>query len=261
MRKRCVTNRQREPDKRTDKKNPTKMTRTPRTNRSDGDQTSRQILHAAGPLFAAVGFAEATGKAIAERAGVDVASINYHFGGRAGLYEAALVEAHRQLISLAELEAIGASGHAAADKLGMLIDVLLGVALSHDGWPAHLLAREVLAPSSHFKVVLDSEIAPKVLAVQGILSEATGIPVGDPALLRSMVSIMAPCLMLAVAGSGGGVPGPAQALRQMPKEALSVHLRTFAMGGLAAVVQQRQMPAAPAAKRTAAKKKAVAPAK
>lgn len=231
------------------------MSKISRTNRSDGDETSRQILNAAGPLFASIGFAEATGKAIAERAGVDVASINYHFGGRAGLYEATLVAAHRQLFTLTELETISTTDCDPADKLGLLIDMLLGVALSPDGWPAQLLAREVLAPSSHFRAVLDSEIEPKVRVVQRIVSTATGIPAGDPALLRCLVSIVAPCLMLAVAGSGG-VPGPVLAVRSMPKETLSAHLRTFAMAGLAAVAQERLAGLTPAVKRRATKKKA-----
>lgn len=214
------------------------MARTPRSNRSDGDQTARQILDAAGPLFASVGFAEATGKAIAERAGVDVASINYHFGGRAGLYEATLVEAHRQLISLGELEALAASPLPAADKLARLLDTILGFALTHAGWPVHLLAREILAPSSHFAVVREGEIEPKLLVVQRILGEITGIPPGDPALLRCMVSIAAPCLMLAVASAGA--PGPVQAVRQMRREDLAAHMHTFAMAGLAAVAREWQ---------------------
>jgi len=212
--------------------------KTPRSNRSDGEQTSRQILEAAGPLFATVGFAEATGKAIAEHAGVDVASINYHFGGRAGLYEATLVEAHRQLISLGELEAIAASALPAADKLARLFDTILGLAFTSAGWPVHLLAREILAPSSHFRVVREGEIEPKLIVVQRILGEATGIPPGDPALLRCMISIAAPCLMLAVAGAGA--PGPVQAVRAMSREALSAHMHTFAMAGLAAVAREWQ---------------------
>ena len=212
------------------------MTKLQRINRSDGAETIKQLLDAAGPLFAQGGFAETTGKSIAGKAGADLASINYHFGGRAGLYQATLIEAHRRLVSLAELEAIDACNLPATDKLARLIDLLLHVALAAEGWPAHLLAREVLSPSSHFSVMLDTEIKPKLLLVQRILSEATGIPAGDPALLRCMVSVAAPCLMLAVAS--GGVPGPAQLLKQMPRDTLSAHLRTFAMAGLAAVAEQ-----------------------
>jgi len=163
-------------------------------------------------LFATAGFAETTNKAIAEQAGVDVASINYHFGGRGGLYQATLIEAHRQLISLGELEAIDASELAPADKVGRIIDTLVDAAVNGKGWGMRLLV------------------------LQRILGEATGLPVGDPSLLRCLLSIVAPCLVLVVANIG--MPGPAQLLRQMPKEVLSTHLRTFALAGLAAVSRQ-----------------------
>ncbi|WP_420105428.1 TetR/AcrR family transcriptional regulator [Herbaspirillum huttiense] len=198
--------------------------------------TSRRILEAAGPLFAASGFAETTSKAIAEQAGVDLASINYHFGGRGGLYQAALAEAHRQLVKLSDLESIDAAGLPGAEKLARLIDLLLGVAFAGSGWPVRLLAREVLAPSSHMATLMSEEIQPKLVVVQRILAEVSGIPAGDPALLRCMISVAAPCLMLVVAGTG--IPGPAQAIRQMPREVLAQHLYTFAIAGLSATGAQ-----------------------
>ena len=62
--------------------------------RADGEVTRSRILEAAGELIALHGFAETPSKAIATQAGVDLASINYHFGSRGGLYQAVLIEAH-----------------------------------------------------------------------------------------------------------------------------------------------------------------------
>jgi TetR/AcrR family transcriptional regulator, regulator of cefoperazone and chloramphenicol sensitivity len=57
-----------------------------RSLRADGEATRAKILESAGRLFAAQGYAEATSKEIAADADVDLASINYHFGSRSGLY-------------------------------------------------------------------------------------------------------------------------------------------------------------------------------
>lgn len=209
------------------------MSKPTRGMRADGEQTRSRILEAAGPLFAAHGYAETTSKAIAERAGVDLASINYHFGSRSGLYQAVLAEAHGRVIKLEALRQLADSSLPPADKLKRLIETLIDTALSDGVWHARILARELLAPSSHLKVLLDIEVQPKLAIVARILSEVTGIPLGDPALLRCMVSIAAPGLMLLVAGNG--LPGPAQLVRQMPRDEILAHMHRFALAGLEAV--------------------------
>ncbi len=57
------------------------------------EETRREILRAATDAFAASGFAGATTRAIAARAGVNVATLHYHFGSKEGLYRASLAGA------------------------------------------------------------------------------------------------------------------------------------------------------------------------
>ena len=211
------------------------MATAPREPRKDGAATRIRILQAAGELFAALGYAEASNKAVAAKAEVDLASINYHFASHSGLYQAVLTEAHGRLIQLEALEALASSDLPAAAKVTRVIDALIDTALNDSGWHARILARELLAPSSHLTVLLETVGQPKFAVVARILSEATGVPLGDPALLRCMVSIAAPCLMLLVAGKG--LPGPAQQVRAMPRDALTEHMHRFALAGLAAIGQ------------------------
>src|ERR1700759_1103959 len=87
---------------------PRKQTRTPvaRASRTDGSATRQHLLETAGQVFAERGFAGGTSKEICERAGTPLASVNYHFGSRESLYEAVLIEAHRQIVGLDELVAL-----------------------------------------------------------------------------------------------------------------------------------------------------------
>jgi AcrR family transcriptional regulator len=88
-----------------------------RTPRRDGQSTRMVVLEAAGQIFAERGFAEATSKEICERAGANSAAVNYYFGGKENLYEEVLVEAHRQMVSLEELDRIILSDDLPEQKL------------------------------------------------------------------------------------------------------------------------------------------------
>ncbi|HEX4512191.1 MAG TPA: TetR family transcriptional regulator, partial [Polyangiaceae bacterium] len=135
---------------------------TTKARRADGEATRARILDEATKLIAASGFAYTSNKEIAAKARVDLASLNYHFGSRGGLYEAVLVEAHRKLAPIEELERIAAADVPAEEKLRALIDKLL----SHRGGPAgryaSVVAREVQSPSIHLRVLERREIAPKL---------------------------------------------------------------------------------------------------
>ena len=208
------------------------MIQAKRATRTDGERTRARILECAGLRFAALGYAEATSKSIAEAAGVDLASINYHFGSRGGLYQAVLAEAHRRLVSLEQLQRLMASGLPPRDKLGRLVDNFAKGLAARRSWHIRVLAREVMAPTSHLRVLYQRELAPKLAVVAALLSEVTAIPADDPSLLPCVLSVVAPFLMLSVAASG--VPGPARELLRMPRDVLAAHLRRFALAGLEA---------------------------
>lgn len=209
------------------------MARTERGIRTDGEATRTRILEAAGALFAAGGFAETTSKAIAARAGVDLASINYHFGSRNGLYQAVLAEALRRLVDLADLQRLTRSARAAPDKLRALIDQLVPRAADPQGWHLTVLAAEALAPSSHIQVLMQSEVAEKASLVTALLSEITGIPARNQALVRCLVSVVAPCMLLQIGRRG--ISGPLEAILRMPRKVVVDHLHTFALAGLNAI--------------------------
>ena len=59
------------------------------------DETRREILRAAGEVFAGAGFSGATTRTGAARAGVNVATLHYHFGGKERLYRAVLEDVSR----------------------------------------------------------------------------------------------------------------------------------------------------------------------
>ncbi len=74
------------------------------------EETRSRILRAAVPLFAHHGYAGASVRAIVRRARVNQAAINYHFGGKDGLYHAVLATAFVALTKDQSLDAATLSG-------------------------------------------------------------------------------------------------------------------------------------------------------
>lgn len=210
-----------------------------RPSRSDGEATRQRILDVAGEMIGAAGFADTANKAIAARAEVDLASINYHFGTRAGLYQAVLAEAHRRVADRSDLERIIAAPGSAEERLKTLLRFLLGgLGDGQTGgiqWPILVLGREVLTPTPHFATLQQQEILPKLQIILPVLSEISGIPLGDPALFRCLPSIAAPCAMIALVGRSA-TPLAGQ-FCAAPMEEIVEQMFTFALGGLAAVGQ------------------------
>ncbi len=209
------------------------MTKTKRPKRADGEATRARLLESAGELFAEQGYAETTGKAIAARANADIASINYHFGNRDGLYRAVLVEAHRHFVRLETLDEIAAMNIPASEKLRELIAMILTNFGGSQHWSARVLMRELVSPSSNFEVLRREELPPKLTVALGIISEITGIPSGDPALFYCFLSTAAPCAVLVLSGT----VQLAQDRPQLPVQDLIDHLHRFTLAGLQAAAK------------------------
>ncbi|WP_313514251.1 TetR/AcrR family transcriptional regulator [Pseudomonas sp.] len=204
-----------------------------RAPRGDGDATRLKVLNAAGKLIALNGFAATSSKVISETAGVDLASINYHFGGRSGLYEAVLIEGHGRLISLEALEVLARDSISPIKKLEILIDSLVMQIYSEDDWPVRVVARELLSPTAHVKALLAEGVMPKFLLVRSILGQILKVDNEDHTLVRCMVSVMAPCLMLLVMSHAA--PEPVRDVVSKSSGELANHLKRFARGGLQSV--------------------------
>src|ERR1700690_629586 len=95
----------------------------------DPVETRRGILRAAEECFAASGFVGATTRQVAALAGVNVATLHYHFGSKDGLYRAVLEAATRGAVALP------GSGETPEERLSSAVDVLWDFGIAHPALP------------------------------------------------------------------------------------------------------------------------------
>jgi AcrR family transcriptional regulator len=185
----------------------TRSSSTPlRTQRTDGNTTRLHILETAGQLFAERGFAEATSKEICTRAGTNMAAINYHFNGRDGLYEAVLIEAHRQLVSIDELVSLASVQSDPRLKLRTFLTHLVELGSQPKApWGFRVVLREALSPSPAMPVMIKRAVLPKAKLLRGLIGEIMDLPDDHPTVQRTLMFTVLP-----MHRDDGGAQGPGQ---------------------------------------------------
>jgi AcrR family transcriptional regulator len=205
--------------------------------REDGAQTRQKLLEVAGRVFAERGYLRATSKEICELAGANIAAVNYHFGGKDGLYSAVLEAAHAKLVSIDSVAEITQSKADSATKLRLLLrKILTEVARRGEGaWELRVLSREVMAPTPLMEGMMKNQVMPKAKMVMGMLADILDVPPSHPAVSRCTVSIVGPCVFLLVVSPEWQkklFPG----LLADPEE-LVEHMVAFTLGGLRAIAE------------------------
>ncbi len=158
------------------------------------DPTKSRLLEGAGEEFAEKGFELARVRAICDRAGANLAAINYHFGDKEHLYVEVLREAHR-CGEDPQKECID-PGLSPAERLRTFIHHFLDrvLAMNHpEDWQHRLMLREMLSPTPFSEVLVREMIRPRFELIRGLMREIC--PEADVRRLNALVfSVIGQCL-------------------------------------------------------------------
>jgi AcrR family transcriptional regulator len=135
------------------------------------DSTRIRLLEAAGEEFACKGFDAARVRTICERAGANVAAVNYHFGDKNQLYVETVVHAHPCSLD----SSIGDVGpdRDPADDLRTFVHNFLKHVLAindPDDWRHRLILRELLHPTAASDVLIREVIRPRFECLEKIIA-------------------------------------------------------------------------------------------
>ena len=158
------------------------------------DLTKARLLEAAGEEFAEKGYELARVRAICDRAGVNLAAINYHFGAKEQLYMEVLREAHK--CGLEQQEELTAAGASSAQRLRGFIRHFLERVLAMnrpEDWQHRVMLREMLAPTPFSEVLVREGIRPRFERLKSLMREIC--PEADDRRLNVLVfSVIGQCL-------------------------------------------------------------------
>jgi len=147
-----------------------------KSRKSDQSETRLQLLEAAAEVFAERGFDAATVREICDKAGANIASVNYHFRDKETLYAEVLKYALRRA-NVKYPAGVGLKPSAPVEqRLKSFIHSFL-LRIFEEGphaWHGRLMLREMVKPTAALDALVEAEIQPMAGRLQGMVREILG---------------------------------------------------------------------------------------
>ena len=201
----------------------------------DRDRETRQrLIESATRLFAERGFAKVTVREICKAARANVAAVNYHFGGKTGLYEDIVQSAIRTMHGTTqEIERTG-EGRPPEEQLRIFVRIFLSrVVQARDGWIHRFMAHELNDPTPALDLVVKQVIKPRMAYLGSVIAAMLDCRATDPRVEHCVMSVQAQCLILL----NDKIANRIQSVQITPKrlEQLTEHIATFSLAGIRAL--------------------------
>lgn len=208
-----------------------------------GVGTPEQLVAAASEVFSESGYRGATVRDICRRAGANVAAVNYHFGGKEGLYAEVLRCGLRLAVERFPADDGVPAGASAEERLRGFVRSLLRrmLATGPEACQGRLLLREMVEPTPALDAVVATEIRGWVASLESVVGEILGVGSGSGGkATESMVALGAASVVSQVVFYHHcrqviprAFPGVMGAMED--PEALAGHIATFSLAGLRAL--------------------------
>jgi len=160
-------------------------------------KTRDRILRAASEIFAEQGFRRTTVRQICMKAGANLASVNYHFRSKAGLYRAVWERASEQADILYPIDGGVPPKASAEERLRGNISALIKRMTDRErlGYFHQIRMMELTNPTGLLDEALSRSLQKKRKYTLGILRDLLGPGAADEVLELCHMSIISQCLM------------------------------------------------------------------
>jgi AcrR family transcriptional regulator len=196
--------------------------------------TTRRIIAAASEEFALRGYAGARVRNIVQAARVNLAAVNYYYGGKLGLYRATLRHLARQGGAAPASDRRRMRGE---DRLHGAILSLLERYLGEEQPSAlgRVLGHEAMNPTDHLDRLIEATMRPEVEHIGAIVRELAESAPSPEDLRRATLSVISQCLFPVLAGRALERLYPAAAHETGQWASLARHITDFSLPGIRAL--------------------------
>jgi len=158
--------------------------------------TEQRLLEAAGEIFSEFGYQSATTRQICEKAGANIAAINYHFGDKEGLYMAVLRSVPKAYAEKYPPNFGLSPGATAEQKLGAYLQSLVHRVFDEGrpGWHTKLISREMIEPTRALDTLVEEAARPVHQELASIIRELLGSGTTEEAVRLCTLSIISQCV-------------------------------------------------------------------
>jgi len=207
---------------------------------SEADPTRAKLIAAAGEVFADMGFQAATVRDICQRAGANVAAVNYYFRDKLGLYTEVLKESISANQGEIIQEAV-AKSKTPEEALRLLIAGMLSRMYSEDrpAWNVRIMAHEMAQPTPVLTHVIDEVLRPRYDQLRGVIARILNLPPDHATTRLNAHSVIGQVIHYVHARPVIGVLWPALNLRQVKdRQLVANHIADFTLRNLHALARQ-----------------------
>lgn len=205
--------------------------------REDAVRTRKSLLAAAGEVFADKGYRDTTIAEICEKAGANIAAVNYHFHDKETLYREAWRQSFSEAVKAHPPDGGVSDNATPEERLRGQVAALLQRIADENNKEFLFVQKELANPTGLLDEVTQEEIRPLYEKMESVVRELLGPRSSDMQVRFCAISILSQCINPAVAMKGRkeireGKEGPPEV---DDIEAYSKHVVKFSLAGIHAI--------------------------
>jgi len=213
-----------------------------RKQRTDGQETRHRLLAAASEVFAEKGFWETTNADICERAKVNTAAVNYHFGSKEELYIEAWKYSFEKSMNTHPADGGVSPESPVQQRLGGRILSFMQRIADPKTYELEIIHKEMANPTYLLTETIQKSIEPINEGMKSIVKELLGDSASEQKIRFCQMSIMGQCfgpmLQLRHARKEPDAPHPDGLALEFGVEEIANHVTRFSLAGIRGISEE-----------------------